>query len=250
MFPSESSVHSSSPAPPASATSGLGSSIGISYQVTAKCSWDWFATSNNQYNDIVTYGVLSYMQANDGATFTISGYRTNAGTTLVIISFTIDSPYTSLTQVAYDIAYSEAGGAWETDDLYLYIRSASSQVAVQFPDSDGAYDTGTAALSSAYVIDAKIHGELYLFCADAGSEVDSWTIAIDQLSFSYSAVTETRRSSYEIVGGTIRYAVDWDCWDYAVTTTLTPPTAWTFQDVNPDCTQASNVFACLVPISL
>lgn len=234
--------------PSGSSTSGLGPSIGISYQVQPKIMdayYDIYAYPSTAVLHTDTVRV-PYTRADDGAESDWHWSFATTTTYTFCFWFYLASPYTSVTSVSYDIQYVAYGTTITSDDSFLSIYRAGSYDEVAFPARNTQY-TGTLALSSANVVNGRIYGRLYVTVSGTGlTDVDFY---IDQLAFNYNPVTETRRSTYDVLGGTLRYAIDWDCWDYAVTTTLTVPSAWTYQNVNPTCAQASNVFSCLVPMT-
>lgn len=232
---------------PSASTSGLGESIDISYQVQDKIFHDCTYYDYSPGSSLVSISsAYPQMLSNDGNDWDATFASTNAALFDIKISFNIESPYTSLSKVYYDFKVDVIGGTPEGFLISLDIFSSTGS-SWDSTGSENTYLTDSMSLSSNYVVDGYIHGDFYIYSPDNEAQQDAVILYVDQLAFEYDAVTETRRSSYSLQGGTVFNTIDWFTWDYNVETTLSVPSSWAFQDVNPDCAESSDVFSCLVP---
>ncbi len=239
-----------------SVSSGLGSSVDISYQVQNKTIhevdpqiWSWAGV--DMYGDFHE-SAFGYMLSNDTGAWCYYIYGCNLTSIFASIDFKMASPYVSVSKCYYAITTY----TYDTDDFKSGVANdAYAQIyilgeGVYQSDTSAVeqtYQCGTFTLSSSYISDGYIHGRFDLEFEDTDGEMDWIKFFVRQLCFEYDTVEETVRSSYSVVGGTNRYAVSWTIWDYNVNATLTAPSDWTFQDINPDCDVTSNEFECLVP---
>jgi len=237
----------------AESTSGLGASIDITYEVGDKIfsrQTDLYMTGFDYY---LTYYQRAYMMADDGDYFQYTVRSDSTHTTKeLILLVEFDSPYSEVATLEYDLQF-QAEGDHNAEAGNLYVYTETSRANVNFANELTWYD-GTVTLDNTYVVGSKVYVELYASSTDNdGSPGENTGLVwlIDELRLTYDTLTETRRSSYSLIGGTLKHTVDWTTWDYNVNTTLTVPNAggsvWTFRDVNPDAGVTSNEFACLVP---
>ena len=234
-----------------SPSAGLGPSVDISYQVQNKTfhevelftrepatleNWWW----GPDYSD---------MYLNDSSLWSLYVENTNTSEFYIYVNFKVLSPYDGLSHVHYRWRWGATGGDAETVANALIIMAAAGKSSVTCGSNvaEDTYTSGNQTVSSDHVVDGYIHGYFYIRSVDNEATQDRIDLDVDFLVFEYNAVTETRRSTYDVVGGTVRSTVDWTTWDYNVDTTLAVPSAWAFQDVNPDCAESSDVFSCLVP---
>ena len=234
------------------AESGNGPSVDITYQPQPHIFHDYtYERVKGTESYTRSYYSTSYMMEDDGAYWEFY-FKATAGEDYIEywITFTIPSPYSQLKQVKYDFKAQALSGLGTPEDfevtLYIYGESASTYVT---QTSHNTWKTGTLTLGSQYVVDGEIHGRFKAYFYDADTSLSALALFVDQLAFEYDAVTETRRSTYNVVGGTLRYEVGWTTWDYDVNATVKAPSGWSFQSVQPSCTYGSGAetFMCPVP---
>jgi len=230
------------------AAEGSGPSVDLSHQVLPKCSWDsWdFSIYEPAGSTYFIAESLSFMLENDGMScYLHHRHDSDVETLRGSINFRIHSSYDSLKECQYDIFWDirPTGVTLEASDVQLRIYTESGCVEVDM--SEGGTFTGTLSLSADYVVDSIIHGEFYWEISDTDTaSLREIYFRVDELSFHFNSVSETVRSDFEVIGGTVKYTVSWTILDDNVNTTVTPPSGWTYQDVNPDADVTNNEFHC------
>lgn len=233
---------------PSASISGLGASVDISYQVQNKTFTNAYMTDLSPVSARHSIsGSYAYMLEDDGAPYWgAAATASNTGTFVFDIWFEVESPYTSLSKMYYDWGFVCQGGDCESYVNELHLFYVGGSTIISGVGEDG-FKTGSQALDSSYVNSGKITGLFYISTTDNEAAQDILSLYIDQLIFEYDTVIETRRSEYSVAGGIVRNTISWETWDYNVKTFLTVPPSWTFQNVNPDAAESSDVFTCLIP---